>query len=247
MLPITPGTLADVGTYTSATYDATVLVALQLTGPDTMPSLGDAPLAAVKRTLASDERTASPHTVAAEIPAGMFTDTSVCTIAVVAGSVDRDGVSDGVTEDETLDDAPIDGDATTDAETEDDADSEPELAALTLVEDDELASDDCETDNEGVAETLELNVAELDSAAEADTDDVSVSDDDKDALDVRDDDDDVLGLAEALHDVDADALREPLDEGELEMHEVSPPSPHMYVGVASGRTGMKKLGDRPAA
>ena len=87
----------------------------------------------------------------------------------------------------------------------------------------------------------------LDPATEADTDDVSVSDDDKDALVVRDDDDEALGLPEKLADVDADALREPLDEGELEMHEVSPPSPHTYVGVASGRTGMKKLGDRPAA
>jgi hypothetical protein len=59
MLAITPGTLADGGTYTSATYVTTLLVALQLTGPDTIPTLGEAPLAAEKTTLPTDDSTAA--------------------------------------------------------------------------------------------------------------------------------------------------------------------------------------------
>ena len=149
MLAITPGTLADCGTYTSAAYDATLLVALQLTGPDTMPSFGEAPLAAERRTLARDARTESPHTVAADVPAGMFTDNNACTIAVVAGSVDRDGVSDGVTDDETLDDAAIEGDATTDAETEGEPEIELELTAVGELDHDKDADTVLTTEAEG--------------------------------------------------------------------------------------------------
>ena len=149
MLAITPGTLADVGTYTSAAYDATALVALQLTGPDTMPSFSEAPLAAEKSTLAKDARTESPHTVAADVPAGMFTDNNACTIAVVAGSVDRDGVGDGVTDDETLADAAIEGDATTDAETEDEPEIELELTAVGELDHDNDADTVLTTEAEG--------------------------------------------------------------------------------------------------
>ena len=219
--------------------------------------MGDALLAAVRMTLATADVTLAPHAACDDVPAGRLTVTIACTIAVDGGSVDADGVGDAVTEGEPLVDGVATDDPLTALDMDDDAAVDGEASDVdevvtvvvgvtettALTEADKVAV----RDDEGVelGDTVDVTLLDAVSVGATDADDVidadveGETDDDEETLDVN--------VTEELTLNDTVALRDALTDGELDTHDVVLPSPHTYVGFASGAFTMKKLGDKLVA
>ena len=67
-----------------------------------MPVPGEAPCADASITAPTEDSTEALHTADAEVPDGMLNDSVVVSTTVVAGMEDTDGLSEGVTEGDTL-------------------------------------------------------------------------------------------------------------------------------------------------
>ena len=143
------------------------------TGPPRMPVPGEAPCADASITAPTEDSTEALHTADAEVPDGMLNDSVVVSTTVVAGIEDTDGLSEGVTEGDTLN--------VTVKLVDDDADNDDAGLALTEILDEEDATTEllavCELDADavGVGDAL---IATLD-----DTEDVELTDDDTLTLD----------------------------------------------------------------
>ena len=72
------------------------------TEPPRMPVPGDAPCADASITAPTDDSTDALHTADAEVPDGMLKDSVVVSTTVVAGMEETEGLSEGVTEGDTL-------------------------------------------------------------------------------------------------------------------------------------------------
>ena len=80
---------------------------VQETGPDCTTPGVDALFAAPKMTVATADATPVLQAAAGDVPPGIFTEMETCTMAVDGGSVDADGVTDGVTLGDTLTDGEL--------------------------------------------------------------------------------------------------------------------------------------------
>ena len=193
-----------------------------------MPAPGDAPCAAARTTAPTDDSTDTLHTAAEDEPDGMLKDTVAVSTTVVGGTDDTDGLSDGVTDGDTLEETemlPV-----TDDEKDADSDidgvsvsaelplgvalTEADAATETLAEDDsviEALSDDdavieALSDDDTATDALTDDDVDGDTDAAEDTLAVALGDTVELALTLADDE------GETLLDTTADALRLPLDD-----------------------------------
>ena len=111
-----------------------------------MPVPGEAPCADASITAPTDDSTEARHTADAEVPDGKLNDSVEVSTTVVGGMEETEGLSEGVTDGDTV--------GVTDTLGEEDNDNDKAVLALTeLLDDDETAEEPlpvCETDEDRV-------------------------------------------------------------------------------------------------
>ena len=142
---------------------------------------GDAPCADASITAPTDDSTDALHTAAADVPEGILNDSVDVSTTVVGGMDETEGLSEGVTEGDTLD-------VTVTLADDDDDKDDAGLLLTELLHEGEAATDALSL---GEADTEEVAVGDTLLITLGDTDDEELTDDDALTLDDTLDDGDV--------------------------------------------------------